>query len=228
MTSRRAFTLVELMMVTAITAVIVGTLGSLFVFVSTKASQSLSKNGVLLQTQALSEAFEQTFSQARSCQVVAVRSGVNGIRCQLPATGTDQDGDGVIDKYSGNWVGPTGREGYGEGLRVWYYMSDNTGLPASAVVKGGKVWRAFTSGNSLPTGGEVDTKFAFYYGNTAQPKWNFIDSIEFTVNADGTVGYTIKSSKLFRAERAAATSDAASTKTQLILNRTVYCKNWRR
>jgi hypothetical protein len=216
------------MFVTAITAVIVGTMAGLFVFVSTKAAQSLSKNGVLLQTQSLSEELENTLSQARSCQVVTVRAGVRGIRCTLPTLGTDVDSDGVMETYKGNWVGPTGQEGYGEGKRVWYYMSDGTGLPSAAVSRGGRLWRAWTTGNGLPTAGDVDAKFAFYYGNTSNPRWNFVDSVEFAANANGTITYTITTAKLFRAERVAAGSDASNTKTQLAVTRTVYCKNWRR
>lgn len=228
MTGKRAFTLVELMFVTAITAVIVGTLGGLFVFVSTKAAQSLSKNGVLLQTQSLSEEFDNLFSQSRTCQLVSIGSGVSAIRCLLPATGTDADGDGIFEKFKGNWVGPTGREGYGEGLRVWYYMSDASGLPTNAVTKGGRLWRAWTTSNSIPTAVDLDRNFTFYYGNTSNPRWNFVDAVEFAVNANGTVTYTIRTVKLFRAERTAATNDASNERTQLTLTRTVYCKNWRR
>ena len=62
--------MVELVFTVAITAVIVGALGGLFVFVGTRAAQTVAKNGVLLQTQSLSEELDAIFSQAQSCMLL--------------------------------------------------------------------------------------------------------------------------------------------------------------
>jgi prepilin-type N-terminal cleavage/methylation domain-containing protein len=225
--SRRAFTLVELMLVTAITSVIVGALASLFVFVSSKAAQTMAKNGVLLQAQALAEELDSTLSQAQGCRVVPVKTGINGIKCVLPATGTDSDNDGVIDKYATAWVGPTGIEGNGTGRRVWFYMSNSGGLVDNAVTKGGVLWRAWRSDDGLPTATDIDPKFAFYYDRPGN-KWNFIDQVEWVDNGNGTITYTIYANKLFRAERQADATDLASQQSAFKLTRTVFLKNWRR
>lgn len=227
MIGRRAFTLVELLIVTAITATIVGALGGLFVFVGTRAAQTMAKNGVLLQAQALAEELDATFSQAQDCRVLPIRTGVNAIQCVLPTSGTDSDGDGVIDLYTPEWVGPTGREGFGLGKRVWFYMSDPTGSPTSARTSGGVLWRAWRSDDSLPTNADIDRSFAYYYDRTVN-KWNLIDRVDWKVSGDGTVTYTIVANKLRRAERRASGSDTAAEQETFTMTRTVLCKNWRK
>lgn len=227
MTKARGFTLVELLFVTVITAIIVGSLGSLFLFVANRAAQTMSKNSVLMQAQALADELDATFSQAQGCVLIPIRTGVNGIKCVLPSVGTDSEGDGVIDKYGAAWIGPTGREGFGTGKRVWFYMSNSGGLTANAVVKGGVLWRAWRNDDSLPTSSDIDAKFAYYYDRTVN-KWNLIDRIDYTINANGTITYTIVANKLRRAERQANAADSSSDQETFNLTRTVYCKNWRK
>lgn len=227
MISKRGFTLVELLFVTAITAIIVASLGGLFVFVGARAAQTMSKNGVLLQSQALSEELDATFSQAQSCKVVAIRTGVNAIKCVLPTTGVDDTGDGVIDRYAAEWIGPTGREGYGMGKRVWFYMSDSGGLAANARTSGGVLWRAWRTDDSPPTVTDIDRNFAYYYDRSVN-KWNLIDRVDWTVNANGTITYTIVANKLRRAERQAGAGDSSAEQENFRMTRTVLCKNWRK
>ncbi len=227
MINKRGFTLVELMIVTAITATIVGALGALFVFVGSRAAQTMAKNGVLLQAQALSEELDATFSQAQDCSLVSIRTGVNAIKCVLPTSGSDNDADGVIDQYKAEAVGPTGREGYGVGKRVWFYMSNSSGLPASALTSGGVLWRAWRTDDSPPTASDIDPKFAYYYDRTVN-KWNLIDRVNWSVAANGTVTYQIIANKLRRAERQASAGEASSAQETFTLTRTVLCKNWRK
>lgn len=226
--SRRAFTLVELMFVTIITAIIVGALGGLFVFVGTRASQTITKNGILLQTQALNEELERVLSQAQECKLVQIRVGVNGLKCTLPAAGVDADADGTIDKYRVSAVGPRGREAFGTGKRVWFYMADATGAPATGVTSGGTLWRAWRNDDALPTLADADQKFAYYYGDTGKPRWNFVDSLGYTINANGTVTYTIASSKLRRAERRPGAGESTANYESFRITRTVVCKYWRK
>lgn len=228
MTSKRGFTLVELVFTVAITAVIVGALGGLFVFVGTRAAQTVAKNGVLLQTQALSEELDAIFSQAQSCTLVHLRGAIDGIKCTLPAVATDADADGIVDKFGTDRVGPTGREGYGFGRRVWIYMSDSTGLTSNVMASGGTVWRAWRNDDLLPTAGDIDMKFAYYYGDRNRPRWNFIHSINYSIDTKGTITYAIIATKLRRAERRADAGDAYADFEALRLSRTVVCDNWRK
>lgn len=227
MTSKRGFTLVELLFVTAITATIVGALGGLFVFVGTRAAQTMAKNGVLLQAQALSEELDATFSQAQGCRVLPIKTGVNAIKCVLPTTGVDDDGNGVIDRYEVEWIGPTGREGYGTGKRVWFFMSDLTGTTASSMNSGGVLWRAWRNDDSTPTAADIDREFAYYYNRTVN-KWNLIDRVVWSVDPNGSVTYTIVANKLRRAERQASGADSSAEQETFSMTRTVVCKNWRK
>lgn len=227
MTSRRAFTLVELMLVSAMTAVIVGALGALFVFVATRASQTMSKNGVLLQAQALSEELDNTISQAQSCKLVNLRGGITGLKCVMPASGTDVDGDGIRDKYDPLGVRPNGREGYGAGKRMWYFMSDSSGATSAVMAHDGIFWRSWRDDDSIPSVGDLDRKFAYYYGTT-NPKWNFIDTVSFTVNGDGTLTFTLSANKLRRSERRSESGDSEADLTRFQMKRTVLLDSWRK
>lgn len=227
MTSRRrGFTLVELLLATSITAVVVGALGGMFVFVGSRAAQSMAQNGVLLQAQALSEELERTVVNAQGCRTVSAPGGI-ALKCVLPATGEDSDMDGLIDQAKPMWVTPTGQEGYGSGKRVWLYVAGSDGrldLTASGTKR---FWRAYRDDDNFPTAADIDASFSTYY-DSGRAKWNLIDDVEFTVDADGLVTFKISASRLRRSESRIGAGDSAGEGSTLKLVRTVFCRNWRR
>ncbi len=230
MTTRRSgFTLVELMFVTAITAVIVGALAGLFVFVGARASQAMASNGVLLQSQSLANELDAAISQSNGCQAITLGS-LNAIRCTQPADGVDRDGDGIADSFLTDNVGPLGREAYGSGRRVWFYMSDSTGDPSRNPTGSmdGYLYRAYRNDDNAPTVADIDRKFSFYY-DTGGYKWNLVNGVQFSTNADGTVNYRIVSSKLRQAERRInEATDSLQQGKAFVLSRTVFCQYWRK
>ena len=227
MTSRRhGFTLVELLLATSITAVIVGALGGMFVFVGSRAAQSVAQNGVLLQAQALSEELERTVVNAQSCRVIPAPGGL-ALKCILPATGDDTDGDGLIDRAKPMWITPTGHEGYGTGQRVWLFLGGSSGDLNSAATGSKRFWRAYRNDDGIPTSADIDQSFSTYY-DSGNSRWNLIDDATFSVSGDGLITFTIKASILRRSESRIGAGDTSADGAQLSLVRTVYCRNWRR
>lgn len=223
---RRAFTLVELLLATAISAVIIGALAGMFVFVGARAAQSMAHNGVLLQAQALSEELERTVVNAQSCVVVAAPGG-QALKCILPETGEDTDGDGLIDRARPLWVTPTGQEGFGRGKRVWFYVTGSSGRIDLAPSGEHRFWRAYRNDDLLPGAADIDQSFSKYY-NTGNSRWPLIDTVSFSVGGDGIVTFTINASKLRRNESRIGGGDSTSEGAKLQLVRSVYCRNWRR
>src|SRR3954470_5716121 len=123
----------------------------------------------------------------------------------MPATGTDQDYDGVLDHFSPDGsVG--GKEVFNTGFYVWFYMSDSSGIWGHT---GTKMWRSIVATNSAPGAGNVDANWSQYYG--ANFKWNLIDSFSFSVDPLGqTTTFTISASSLARAERSQSTDPTGS------------------
>lgn len=227
MTSKRhGFTLIELLLATSITAVIVGALGGMFVFVGSRAAQSVAQNGVLLQAQALSEELERTVVNAQSCRVIPAPGGL-ALKCILPAAGDDTDGDGLIDRAKPAWVTPTGHEGYGTGRRVWLFLGGSSGDLNTAATGSKRFWRAYRNDDGIPTSADIDQSFSTYY-DTGNSRWSLIDDATFSLSGDGLITFTIKASKLRRNESRIGASDSSADGAQLSLVRTVYCRNWRR
>lgn len=223
---RRGFTLVELLLASSITAIVVGALGGMFVFVGTRAAQSMAQNGVLLQSQALSEELEKTVVNAQACRTVSAPGGI-ALKCILPVNGEDRDIDGLIDRAKPMWVTPTGREGYGQGKRVWLYVAGTDGRLDLSTGGARKFWRAYRDDDAFPTTADIDTSFSTYY-DTGRAKWNLIDNVDFSVDGNGMVTFKIQASKLRRSESRLGSGDSKADGATLKLVRTVFCRNWRR
>lgn len=218
--------MVEVLLASAISAVLVGTLGGMFVFVGTRAAQSMAQNGVVLQAQSLSEELERTVVNAQGCTVIAAPGG-QALKCILPESGTDSDGDGLIDRVTPLWVTPTGQEGFGRGKRVWLYVTGSSGRIDLAPSGENRFWRAYRDDDAIPGAGDIDQSFSKYY-DTGKSRWPLIDSFTFSVAGNGVVTFTIVASKLRRNESRISGGDSLADGARLQLTRTVFCRNWRR
>ncbi|HZH98511.1 MAG TPA: hypothetical protein VEX38_06025, partial [Fimbriimonadaceae bacterium] len=148
----------------------------------------------------------------------------------MPLIGVDKNGDGVLDVYTPFGVGSAGIEKYGEGKRLWYYQAGSSGDINSS---GSLIWRAWTNDDTLPTIAQVDRDWSYYYGNTSRYRWNFIDSLSFSLPGDGSgkqhVDLAIVASALARAERRSGGIASESTQSSSItLSRRIFWRNWRK
>lgn len=223
MRNLRGFTMVEVVMASALTVVVVGAMAYMFHFAARTAANVSASANTTFQAQLLANELTRVIRNSVSCSTVT--SGSNtGLRCTMPFNGTDFDGDGYNDSYTPIGVSKRGIEKYGTGKRVWFYMSDSTGLLANT---GALVWRAQRNDNSTPVAGDRDTAFPYDRGTT-NSRWNTIESVTFSVDsANRTTTFTIVSSQLSRARRTASSADVNSgAGFRTTLTRTVFWGNW--
>jgi hypothetical protein len=195
---------------------------SLYGFCVTRVMTDTTMNSVQTQASNLADEISRVIGNSKAC-TLAVSGSVTGLKCTMPDSGLDKNGDGVLDQINPTSVDPSGTETFGTGKYVWFYMSDTTGAWGTV---GTFVWRAkpLTSANPVP--GDLDTAWAKYYGSAG--RWNFIDSISYSNDATNhCTTFTINASSLNRAERTAAGETSTSNNSKLTITRTVFWRNYR-
>lgn len=224
MRRRRGFTLVEAVISAALTVVVVGTLAAVYSFSVQQAASAVAAVNSTKQAQQLADEMAKTISNSVSVKVV--NSGGNiGIKCILPAVGTDTDMDGLQDTFVPQKVSKRGIEKYGTGTRVWYYMATGTG---NFTNPGTIVWRAQRSDDTLPVGADTNYSWTYYYSGSVS-RWNIIQSITFANDIPNRLTtVTITCSQLNRALRTASSTDVATgAGARTIISRKCYWSNWR-
>lgn len=157
----RGFTLVELMLVSTISLLLIIVTTTLYAFVATRTSDSISQYNSIYQAEQLLSAIEQTAANSIDCRVSAIGSS-STITCTLPADGTDFNGDGIIDNPSPSRIGKLMKGEYDRGKRVWFYSSDATGKVGSS----GTYWfRAMRDDDSTISDADMDRRWSFANGN---------------------------------------------------------------
>ncbi|MCH8274197.1 MAG: type II secretion system protein [Armatimonadetes bacterium] len=229
MRRRRGMTLVELIVATGLTAVIVGTLAAFYALVTIRSAHSAAKVSVVMQAQSLADEIARTIEQSVECDLVSQGGGIKALKCIMPAQGTDTDGDGRLDTFWPQSVSAGGNEKFGEGKRVWFYMADSS---AAFKIPGPILWRAERNDDVEPTPLDVDKEWSYYY-DSGRPKWHLVESVEFDIVGDQLATFTINLSSLTRADKSAigVPADAAAPGADrylLTLTRTVFWRNWRK
>jgi type II secretory pathway pseudopilin PulG len=215
------FSLAEMLLVTALTAIVLGTVVSLYSFTMTRAARSVSKFTVADQANRAADVMADTVRNAVSCSLVA--SGNTGLRCLMPEVGTDTTGDGYLDQFRPKGVSRRGIEKYGAGKRVWFYRS-STGAYAST---GTILRRAERSDDALPVGGDVDPLFTFY--QNTQQNYPLVTNVQWSVDAaKHEVTITVTASSVFYKEAATPGGTPSSDTETFVAKRTVKWRNWRR
>ncbi|MEQ1822839.1 MAG: prepilin-type N-terminal cleavage/methylation domain-containing protein [Fimbriimonadaceae bacterium] len=227
MSNRRGFSLVELVIVTAMTSLLIGILGYVYVWVSGKSAQAYAQQAVISQASRITDDMEKTISNAVSCTPLVNLFG-SSMSCTMPENGIDTNGDGVDDKWAPKLIGPRGQAKYGaSGKRVWYYFSDSTGsylaVPSAAQRY---VFRAVRTDSALPTLANADNTFRNSPGGGF--KWNLVSSVTFTADAPKKlITVKVKCANLaYGMNRRAET--ASSLSREFELERTVFTQNWRK
>lgn len=221
MTSRRGFTLVELMITTALVAMVIGVLASLYFYTFNRTVRGVSEVSAVLQAQMLLDRMEVSVSQACEAQLVS-SGGVTALKLTMPSTGTDRDGDGVLDSFTPNSVSRRGIAKFTRGKRVWYYMSDASGAfgtPGSLIVQ------AARNDDSNPTGADVVATFSKTGG---QYRYPLLESVGFSLDSPvESVAITVRTSSLFRNENSAGVSATENSDNTIVtLSRKVCWRNW--
>lgn len=214
MKQRRAATIVELMVTTAVCATVLGVSGMAYVTVTKRAARDAASCAVAMQASALAEDLTREIRNSLDASVSGSGSG-KVLKLTLP-NGKDVDGDGVPDQFQPSSVASDGSLTYAKGPELQYYMSDITGNASSGTV----LWRQIKplSGSASP-----DSRWSLV---NSRSRWNLIESIDLSVDTTKQiVKFVIVASSLSRADRLASGTEANSDFTRITLTRVVAMRS---
>lgn len=175
---RRGFTVLELLLTLTLTAILAGTLVSLYVFVATRAAHGVAENNVLTQVRSVTSDISRTIANSVRCELVSV-GGKTALKCTMPEQEGAKDARGNVVEYTPKSLSPRAIEQWGVGKRIWFYQADHTGVLGTA---GTILWKAIRADDAVPGSGDVDREWSYYYGGTLY-RWNLITSVSFAVTA---------------------------------------------
>lgn len=222
MHKKAAFTLVEMTLVLALTALVVGVMTVLYGFTMERLAHATADFAATDDAFLAANDIGKLVAGANSC--VAVTAGtITGLKCTMPATGTDKDGDGHLDSWALGNVSRRGLEEVRLGKRDWFYLSDSTGAFGTP---GTILWKAERSDDLNPTTSDAISKYANL--TRTQLRYPFISNVTFTVNsAAQTVTYTVTAGSLIRAARTPG-AEASNVSYTHVETRTSFWKYWRK
>ena len=222
MSVKRGATIVEVLLGIAMVATLTLATTTLYGFCVHRVMSETTKTSVITQASALADEIAEVIENSKSNTTVTAGS-VTGLRCTIPNTGTDKDGDGVFDRIDPTSVDSTGVETYNTGEYVWFYMSDATGAFGTV---GTYVWRAQCPTSANPSAGTYDTNWAKYYGGSG--RYKFIDSVSFSVDSvNHCTTFTINASLLDRNETSASAETSTSNNSKISITRKVFWRYYR-
>jgi hypothetical protein len=193
---RRGTTIIEMLLVVGLTAMVLGTLALLYAFTFGRVAHATASFAATDQARRSLDQIAKTASQAISCSVVTSGS-VSALKCMMPASGTDTDGDGYLDEYVPSSVSRRGVAKYTPGKRIWFYLSNSDGAFGSS---GTILWRAQRSDDCNPASSDADKNWAYYYGSTQQ-RFGLITSLTPAVDTTAkTTTVTAYATSLIRSD----------------------------
>jgi Tfp pilus assembly protein FimT len=216
MRRRSAFTLIEMVLCVALTAIVIGVMATLYGFAAVRLSDAYTKTSLYDQMNSVADRIESTIKNARTCSL-----DVSGnLKCNMPVNGIDSDGDGYFDTYYPDSTDANGMGHYSAGNTVWFY---DAGSNAAYGTGSNYVWRAEVPGLTAPTSLNLDHSFGYYYnGNIRYP---LVTSTTFVVSpATQTVTFTVTGSVRIGSENFVTTSED-NTNRVITLTRTVCWRN---
>ena len=222
MRKRTAFTLVEMALVLTLTALIIGVLTVLYGFTIERLAHATADFAASDDAFLASNDIGTVIKNAYTCTTVTA-SGVTGLKCTMPSTGTDKDGDGHLDSWTLASVSRRGYEKVALGKRDWFYLGDSAGAFGTT---GTILWKAERSDDLNPTSSDAITKYA--YLTSTRLRYPLISSLALSVNSSNqTVTYTVIAGSLTRAERTPG-SEASNQSYTHTETRTAFWRNWRK
>ena len=222
MRKRAAFTLVEMSLVLTLTALIIGVLTVLYGYTLERLAHATANFAATDDAYLSSNDINDVVRNAYSCTTVTL-NGVTGLKCTLPANGSDKDGDGKLDSWMLTSVSRRGLEKVATGKRVWFYLGNTTGAFGTT---GTILWKAERSDDVNPTASDANSRYA--YVTSTRLRYPLISSLSFTVNSSAqTVVTTVVAGSLTRAERTPG-SESTSMSYSHTETRTSFWRNWRK
>lgn len=213
-------TLIELTIAMVMIVVLMAATTTLYAYCTKKVGEQAAESSLQMQVTALSAEINKFVSQAKTCQI-ATNGSASALVCEMPATGTDEDFDGINEHFTPDGSA-AGKEIFNTGFYVWFYMSDSTGIWGHT---GNQLWRAKVTGPGSPTSSSLDYTWRTYYGGDY--RWSLIDNLTFTTDpVNQLTTYTITASSLDRADRS-ATTDTGAPGRQLVVSNTIYWQSFR-
>ena len=224
MTRRRGFTLIEMMIAVSMTALLVGTVTAVYAYTIERMGYSVADYSTQREAEYGLDVIEATIGRAQTCALVSV-SGNTCLKCTMPATCTDKNGDGILDSCSPNAINRRSQERWGNGYRVWFYFADSNTVPSGT---GPVFFMAKRVDDSTPTASDVVKAYTWYPGNT-QLRLDLIQTM--TAAAGGTTNQytaTVAVGAYALGHLHAAPANAGTnTSYQFALSRTAYMRGWR-
>lgn len=220
----RAFTLVELLVVIGIGSIVLGGLAFLYSYTAGQTGDTMAELLATDQATTVSQDVESTVRNALLCEA-KVKNGITALRCQMPSTEVDLNTDGIPESYAPGSLDKFGREKYVAGKRVWFYMSDSTGVFGAT---GTTLWKATRTDDNDPASGDRDLNWTYRYAQTSAPRFPLVSAFVISVDATNrlvTLDLTAESADY--AQHAAAASDAANRRRGLRLVSQIFWRNWR-
>jgi hypothetical protein len=222
MRKRSAFTLVEMALVLTLTTLIIGVLTVLYGYTIERLAHATANFIATDDAFLASNDITDVVRNANTCSTVTL-SGVTGLKCTMPSSGSDKDGDGHLDRWTLTAVSRRGLEKVTTGKRVWFYLGNSTGAFGTT---GTILWKAERSDDLNPTTTDAITKYA--YVTSTRLRYPVISSLTLSVNGSAqTVTTTLVAGSLIRAERTPG-SESTSQSYSHTETRTTYWRNWRK
>src|SRR2546423_251599 len=121
MHKRRGMTLIEMALALSLTALIIGVLTVLYGFTMERLAHATADFAASDDAFLASNDIGTVIRNANTCTTVTSGS-VTGLKCTMPSTGTDKDGDGHLDSWTLTAVSRRGYEKVTLGKRIWFYL----------------------------------------------------------------------------------------------------------
>lgn len=223
-TTKKGFTLVELLVVIGVASIVLGALGTLYCYVMAQIGDATAEMTATDQATTAFRDMEATVRDAVLCEARTL-NGVVALRCKMPNEEVDLNGDGIAESYAPSSIDKLGLEKYALGKRVWYYLSNSTGTFGSP---GSILWRAVVAGDANPGAADRDLAWTFRYGQTNAPRFPLVTTFSVAVNATNrVVTLDLAAESADYADRKASTNDALSRRRGIRLTSGVFWRNWR-
>ncbi len=177
MRSKRGFTLIEMLLVSSLLVFVLGVMGSLLYFATRQLSENYSRSEALRQGLSALDSINRTIDDATGCQQV-ISASFAGLKCTMPMTGRDLDGDGRFDTYIPTGVTRRGVIYHAPGERVWFYFSDRQGNSGAA---NRYLWRAVRLDDLIPTEDDIDREWCEYY-DSGKHRFDLITDFQYLVS----------------------------------------------
>jgi prepilin-type N-terminal cleavage/methylation domain-containing protein len=224
MTLKRGFTLIEVMLATTLTAILIGVTTILYAYTMSRLGHCLSLYASQRETENAMDPIDQTMRLAQTCSEVTANSATT-LRCTMPQTCSDTNNDSIFDTCTPTQINRRGYERYGTGKRVWFYLSDSIGVP----VAGGTIltMAVVPSVDSTPSITSVISSFGRYPGQTAT-MFDLISSYAVSnPSQTRSAQVSITAVSLTRNNTKGSDGESTASERSAALSRIVYSKEWR-